>query len=124
MGVPSEGPSENVPAPEDRESMDRAGLDRPSIQGEWRRRIARMRLEAGSRPTSGAYEQVDETALRIRRALRKAPSDRHRMVLAMRIFRGLSNEKIAEQLGIPANDVSRLYEEGLQVMREELKDEL
>ena len=84
-------------------------------QGSWWTRI-RAPLdpaaeERAAAPPATAQERLEaaETAGAVRRALRKLP-EKHRLVLQLREVEGMSEEEVAEALGVPVGTVaSRLH---------------
>ena len=71
-------------------------------------------------PTSGAFDKVDETAVRVRFALHRLPDLTDRSILVLRFFVGLSLEDISEQLLLPLETVRERYHVGLTFMEREL----
>lgn len=108
--------------PEGKDSVDSAGLRHSTVLRNWRQRMARLRLSAGSKPTVGAFSKVEESALKIREAIRKIPEEKDRAILILRIFNGLSSEEVAEKLGLEMDEVSERYRRSLRDLHEELGD--
>ena len=111
-------------SPEDtsrgQDSIHRAGLDRDSVLEGWRPRLARVRLSSGSRPTSGAFSNVEESALRVRKALQQIVDPTDRAILVLRLFRGKTVPEVARRLGIGEAEVTERYRKGLRRMEEDL----
>jgi DNA-directed RNA polymerase specialized sigma24 family protein len=101
---------------------DSGGPRQPTVLRNWRQRMARLRLSAGSRPTVRAFSNVEESAQRIREAIRNIPDETDRAILILRIFNGLSSEEVAAKLGLDVDELGKRYRRSLSHLHEELGD--
>lgn len=118
-------PGEEAPEPEEEDRQDisaKAGLRQSTVLRNWRQRMARVRISAGSRPTAGAFSKVEESALRIRAAIRNIPDPTDRAILMLRIFNALSRSEVAQRLGIDEDEVGDRYRRCLRQLHDDLRD--
>jgi RNA polymerase sigma-70 factor (ECF subfamily) len=92
-----------------------------TTQGKFLQRWSQAMTTAPPVPTPFDLASLDQRATEVRQALTHLP-DKHRQVLEMAYYEGLSQSEIAAQLKVPLGTVKSWSRQGLLNLRKTLKD--